>query len=107
MVCRHNTILALTTEGEVTHIVDTSTERNLVTLRTLDEHLAVPRYEPKTAKVWLKEPLELTYVNDYRPLHKKVLLSESDLRTLIKKETVESIEFYKTMLLLDTHKKGL
>lgn len=106
LICRHNTILALTTDGEVTHIVDLKENRNLVCLYTLNEHLAVPRWEPKVAKLWLNEDLELSNtVDGYTPNMKKVLLSESELRTLVKKETIKTIEFYNQMLSIDTIKK--
>lgn len=97
MICKYSTILALRNyRGNITHIVNPSTERGLVNLGDVDMHLSVPRYEPETAKEWMKEELNL-YGGDPELSAKttKETLSESQLRDLVlneKKKQLDSCE---------------
>lgn len=85
MITGHNAILALVDwNNRVSHIVDTSTSRNLVMIYELDRHLAVQRFTPKAAKNWLAEPLKLHGGNDELSAKmSKRLLSESELREIV------------------------
>lgn len=107
MICSHNTILAIKMFGGITHVVDTKEDSNLKMIGRVDAHLSVQRYEPKTAKAWMKEDVGFgnSCGDDYeRTAPEKVLLSERELREIVladKRGTVEvldrSIEAYKNL----------
>lgn len=86
MICAHNTILAIKMFGRITHVVDTDEERNLKMIHSIDAHLSVPRYTPKSAKAWLNEDTKFgNDVEDYEDAEtpEKVLLSEAELRVIV------------------------
>ena len=87
MVASHNTILGIKMNGKVTHIVHPKYDKNLVMLMMLDKNLAVPRYEPKVAKEWLKEETKFNVVGI-----EKVLLSEAELRDILLDEKKNELQ---------------
>ncbi len=102
MICRHNTILAIKLNGKVISVVDQKEERNLINICYLNEYLQVPRWEPKTAKAWMKEELVVNLcdgpANDPDYVYTKCLLSERELRSLVKAEKESFLESTTTML---------
>ena len=97
MICSHNSILCIknTETDEIEFIIDTKTDRGLQMMNDLNEHLAVPRYEPKVAKQWLNEPLtwnrssvgfdDPDFSREWESKRVKVVLSEHQLREELKK----------------------
>ena len=102
MICSHNTILGLKLNGKVVAVVDQKQDRNLVNTCNLNEHLCVPRYEPKLAKEWMKEELVVNLwdgpANDPDYLYSKCLLSERELRAIVKEEKEGFLESTNMML---------
>jgi hypothetical protein len=82
LIARHNTILAIKLFGKVSHIVDTSVEKNLRPLCTISKHLEAPCYTPQDAQAWLKEDTKFSVDVEVE----KVLLSRAELRELIIQE---------------------
>ena len=98
MICRHNTILALKFKGSVSHIVDTSEEKNLVMVSSLNEHLLVPRYEPSTAKKWMKEKLTFNEESEMDEEYEKVLLSEQELSDIVKECMLGGLSYTNSLI---------
>ena len=88
MICKHNTICALrlVRTKRVDLVVDFDAERNVVSMLSLDEHLAVPRFENSSAQEWMKEDFDCGYYDDKKtqPIYEKTLLSEDELRQELK-----------------------
>lgn len=107
MICRHNSILCIknTETNKIEMIIDTDKERGFVFLSDLNEHLAVPRYEPETAKEWMKEEIlwstrddaighgDDEFTKHWRDIRVKVVLSEYQLREELKDYLYDRIEF--------------
>jgi len=101
LLCSHNTILALKYKGEVTQVVTMDGERNIIRISQLNEHLAVPGYEPKVAKEWMKEKLEMCSVSknlaieleELNKLYSKTTLSEQELREIVLEDKKFKLEF--------------
>ena len=101
-VTKHNTILAYTFKGRVSHIVDTHTDRNMVMLHELDEHLSVPRYENSVAKEWLNNgQIELSRSKGDEDIighYAKAILSERELREVVKEDKLLHLENVNSIL---------
>ena len=95
MISSHNTYLAITIDGKVTHVVDQNEESNLKHITTLSKYLDVPQYEPKTAKAWLAENTKFN--NEYLSeeelkAYGKKLLSSRELRSLVIKAKQSALD---------------
>ena len=96
----HNTILGYKRDEELVFVVDTSTDRNLKMLSEVDRYLSVPRYEPKTAKKWLSEPMDLTMGEkdeDYSE-YSKVAIGERELRQAVIVDKERALDHWKRSL---------
>jgi len=86
MICSHNTILATGIDDKITHIVDQDVAGCLVMIHQVDKHLSVPRYEPKTAKAWMKEETKFNnefLKDDEMPNYTQHMIGERELRSLV------------------------
>ena len=108
-ICKHNTILALTYNGEVSHIITQGkNERGMINLCEVDKHLGVPRYEPTVAKEWMSEELVLNNrfiegddYDEMMGLYAKTTLSEIALRELVIKDKRGLLECNKSSLKIE------
>jgi len=114
MFCRHNTILTLELTStydnskKISHVITNDSDTNdikVIPIGQVSRHLNVSRWEPKTAKEWLKE--EFTLINpsftpeeneEYGKNYKKVTMGEYDFREIILKDKKDTLAYVELSL---------
>ena len=103
IVARHNTILALRNSEtkEVTHLIDPKKKKGLIVVGGHIDEFYVPRYEPSTAREWLKEIDEQHEANNKQAQEdigyhfEKCTLSVKELRAVVVKNMKNRLDFLK------------
>jgi hypothetical protein len=102
-ICKHNSILALRNSEtkEITHLIDTKQKRGLINVCGFKNELYVPRYEPKTARAWLKE-VDESFNKQNENVQKdcgfhfeKCILSEKELELTVMKHMKLRLQYLK------------